>query len=459
MYNIDFEKPIHIHFIGIGGISMSGLAEVLLKENFTVSGSDSQESKLTKKLEALGATIFYGQKASNIGTGIQLVVYTAAIKEDNPEFAEVLARNIPSLSRAELLGQIMDNYHHSIGVAGTHGKTTTTSMIADILLTANTDPTISVGGILKSIDGNIRAGSSDIFLTEACEYTNSFLHFSPKYAVILNVEEDHMDFFENLAQIRTSFHEYAKKVPEDGAIILNGEIEDYKEITEGCSGEIITYGLEPSYDFYGEDIRFNQQGGSVFTLYYREEALGTLSLRVPGRHNVSNALAAAALALTMGIPFESIAKGLAAFGGTARRFEYKGMVGEVTIIDDYAHHPTEISATLEAAANYPHERIICVFQPHTYTRTQAFLKDFAKSLSAADIVILSDIYAAREKNTIGITSKDLLAELEKLHGESYYFSSFDEIEAFLLKNCKNGDLVITMGAGDILLIGEHLLGQ
>ncbi len=459
MYKINFTQPIHIHFIGIGGISMSGLAEILLKEHFTISGSDSRESELTQRLISLGASISYGQSASNIESGTDLVVYTAAIHPDNPELAAALAQNIPSITRAQLLGQIMDNYRESIGVAGTHGKTTTTSMIAEILLAAQADPTVSVGGILKTINGNIRVGSSQVFLTEACEYTNSFLHFTPKYALILNIEEDHMDFFKDLADIRSSFHQYAAKTPADGAVIINGDIENHQEITAGIAGRTITYGLAPSYEYYAQEVQFHAQGNGFFSLMHRAEALGTIELSVPGLHNISNAVAAAALALEMGIEFEVIARALHAFGGTERRFEYKGSLGGITIIDDYAHHPTEITASLQAARNYSHKRIVCVFQPHTYSRTRAFLGEFAQALSLADVVVLADIYAARETDTLGISSRNLLLELEKQGTESYYFPCFDDIENFLLKNCMNGDLLITMGAGDILQVGEHLLGQ
>ena len=459
MYRINFQQPIHIHFIGIGGISMSGLAEILLQEHFTISGSDSRESELTRKLEEAGARIFYGQRADNIIEGTQLVVYTAAIHPDNPELQEAVNRKIPTLTRAELLGQIMDNYKNSIGVSGTHGKTTTTSMITQILLEAHTDPTVSVGGILKSIGGNIRVGSSDVFLTEACEYTNSFLHFNPRYALILNIEEDHMDFFHNLEEIRHSFRAFAHKTTADGAVIINGEIKDHQEITDGIPGRAITYGMDSSNEYYAEGVHFHTQGCASFTFMHRKTALGTIDLQVPGIHNVSNALAAAALTNEMGISFASIKKALADFGGTARRFEYKGSLDGITLIDDYAHHPTEITATLSAAANYPKDRVICVFQPHTYTRTKAFLTDFAKALSLADVVVLADIYAARETNTCGISSLDLLHELKKLGTECYYFPSFDEIENFLLKKCMNNDMLITMGAGDIVQVGEHLLGQ
>ena len=459
MYKIDFKKPIHIHFIGIGVISMIGLAEILLKEHFQISGSDSKESELTDKLTKLGASIHYGQRAANITNDLDLVVYTAAIHPDNPELKAAVDMGIPTLTRAELLGQIMDNYKDSIAVAGTHGKTTTTSMITHILLHACADPTVSVGGILKSIDGNIRVGNSDVFLTEACEYTNSFLNFYPKYAVILNIEEDHLDFFKDLADIRSSFHKFAQNVPADGAVIINGQISNYQEITQGLPCQIITYGLDASDSYYADNITFNTQGCGEFTLMHDKKPLGTITLSVPGIHNVSNAVAACAVALEMNISFEHIQGALLGFGGTARRFELKGNLGGITIVDDYAHHPTEIAATLKAAQNYPHERVVCVFQPHTYTRTKAFLKDFAASLSHADIVVLADIYAARETDTLGISSKDLLNELKNLGCECYYFPSFDEIENFLLKKCINGDLLITMGAGDIVQVGEHLLGR
>lgn len=459
MYKINFHHPIHIHFIGIGGISMSGLAEILLQEGFPISGSDAKESELTHKLEGLGASIYYGQCADNIKKGTQLVVYTAAIHPDNPEFKEVLRRNIPLLTRAELLGQIMDNYEVSIGVSATHGKTTTTSMITQILLAADADPTVSVGGILESIGGNIRVGASNVFLTEACEYTNSFLKLNPRYALILNIEEDHMDFFKDLADIRNSFREFAQKVPEDGKVIINGEIPDVPEITSSTKGQVVTFGLAPSNEYYADDIQFHAQRFTTFSLIHENESLGTLKIHVPGTHNVLNAVAAAAFALELGIDFPVIAKAFDDFKAPGRRFEYKGALNGIAIYDDYAHHPKEVTVTLEAAKKYPCQRIVCVFQPHTYTRTQKFLKEFAVSLAQADVVVLADIYAAREKNTIGISSADLLKELEKLGAECYYFPSFDEIENFLLEKCINGDMLITMGAGDILQVGEHLLGQ
>ena len=459
MYSLNFEEPIHVHFIGIGGISMSGLAEILLEEGFTISGSDAKQSALTDSLAQKGATIYIGQKASNLSIRPALVVYTSSIREDNEEFKAAVDAGIPMLSRAELLGQIMDNYEKSIAVAGTHGKTTTTSMISQILLVAKADPTISVGGILEAIGGNIRVGGSEVFITEACEYTNSFLHFHPKYSIITSVEAEHLDFFKDIDDIRRSFHEFAGNTAHDGVLIINGQIAALDQITNNLSCSVTTYGLCENDDFYAKNITYNDHACGTYTLKHKTEDLGTVSLSVTGRHNDSNSLAAIALCLNLGLPLDVIKKGLLQFGGTKRRFEYKGTKNGITVIDDYAHHPTEVAATLTAARNYPHGRIICVFQPHTYSRTKAFLSDFARVLSMADIVVLADIYAAREKNTIGISSKDLLAELQKNGQESYYFPSFDEIEKFLSEKCINNDLLITMGAGDVYLIGEHLLQQ
>lgn len=459
MYQIDFKSPIHVHFIGIGGISMSGLAEILLSRGFTISGSDSQSSPLTNHLESLGAVIYYGQCADNIIDGIDLVVYTAAIREDNPEFVEVHRRNIPTLSRAELLGQLMLNYQIPIAISGTHGKTTTTSMVSEILLTADTDPTLSIGGILKTIGGNLRIGHSEYFVTEACEYTNSYLSFFPKLAIILNIEEDHLDFFKDINDIRNSFHRFASLLPADGTLIVNGDIERLDEITEELSCRIITFGSTVQSDYYPSDITFSENGCASYVLHRPGSDPEPIQLSVVGIHNVYNSLSAIALSELLGFDMPTIKKGLSSFSGTDRRFEYKGEIGGITIIDDYAHHPTEIRATLDAAKGYPHKRLVCVFQPHTYTRTHAFLDNFAKALSVADLVILTDIYAAREKNTIGISSKDLKNKLDALGTECYYYPLFDDIENFILQNCGEGDLLITMGAGDVVKIGESLLGK
>ena len=349
MYKIDFQCPVHVHFIGIGGISMSGLAEILLKEHFTVTGSDSKESPLTRHLTDLGAVIHYGQKAENITDDIDVVVYTAAVHADNPEFIAAKEHQLPMLTRAELLGQLMTNYKTPIAVSGTHGKTTTTSMISHILLAGDTDPTISVGGILKIIGGNIRVGHSDVFITEACEYTNSFLDFLPKIGIILNVEEDHMDFFKDLDDIRHSFHRFAALLPKDGTLIINSEISQYEQIIAGLNCNVITYGIHHDADYTAQNIQYDNMGNVSFDLIDHGTKKDRIFLSVNGEHNVSNALSAIITGTLLGIDLEKIKKGLLSFTGTDRRFEYKGTLDGVTIIDDYAHHPTEIEATLSAA--------------------------------------------------------------------------------------------------------------
>lgn len=459
MYHINFNIPEKIHFMGIGGISMSGLAEILLDRGFTICGSDRAPSAITKHLEAKGVHIAYGQCAQNITDDIDAVVYTAAIHPDNPEFAEAVKKGIPMLDRAELLGQMMSHYKNSVAVAGTHGKTTTTSMLTHIFLQAKTDPTISVGGILKAIHGNIRIGRSENFITEACEYTNSFLKFNPKIEVILNIEEDHLDFFKDIDDIRHSFKAFAEKLPDDGTLIINGEIDNIGEITENLKCRVITYGLKDCFEYHAKNITFNELGAGRFDLYHNGTYIDHIELSVTGLHNVSNALSAVATAEALHLPFEAVKAGLKAFEGTDRRFEYKGEFNGVTVIDDYAHHPTEIAATLTAAKNYPHKDIWCVFQPHTYTRTKAFLHEFAEALSLADKVVLADIFAARENDPGDIHSTDIQKLIEKKGVPVYYFPSFEEIEKFLSEKCTHGDLLITMGAGDVVNIGENLLSK
>ncbi|WP_029232276.1 UDP-N-acetylmuramate--L-alanine ligase [Butyrivibrio sp. VCB2006] len=464
MYQIDFKQPVHVYFMGIGGISMSGLAQILIEENFKVSGSDNKESDITRALEKKGVKIFYGQKAENIEAAgdIDVVVYTAAVHPDNPEFAAAKAANLPMLTRAELLGQIMKEYDLPVAIAGTHGKTTTTSMLSKILLEADTDPTLSIGGIFKDINGNIRVGKSEYFVTEACEYTNSFLSFFPKISVISNIDADHLDFFKDLDDIRHSFRKFAQLLPADGTLVINGDIDNVKEITDGLSCSIVTYGSKDSFDYYPTDITYNEQGNPSFVAHLPGGETLDISLAVPGIHNVYNALASIAVANILGISKEHMISALSLFGGTSRRFEHKGEIGGVTIIDDYAHHPTEIKATLTAAQNYPHNKIWCVFQPHTYTRTKALLNEFAEALSLADHVVLADIYAAREKDNLGISSRTLRDKIVGLGHECNYFptiENFSEIEKFLLQNCTKGDLLITMGAGDVVKIGDELLGK
>ena len=458
MYQINFSHPVPIYFVGIGGISMSGLAEILADAGFPVSGSDRSRSALTDMLEKKGITVFYGQRAENITGDIGCVVFTSAISRDNPEYVAAHELNLPCLTRAELLGQIMKNYNTPVAVSGTHGKTTTTSMLSEILLYADMDPTLSIGGMLKSIGGNIRVGKSEYFVTEACEYTNSFLSFFPKIGVILNIEEDHLDFFKDLADIRRSFRRFAELLPGDGCLVINTGIPDWQEIAEGLACRIVTFGAGRDADYYPSDIVYDEKGNPSFVLHGPDGTCTDISLQVPGEHNVLNAVAAAAVAGLLSVDAGCTACALHGFTGTDRRFEYKGTIGGVTIIDDYSHHPTEIATALKAAARYPHKTLWCVFQPHTYSRTKALFKDFAKALTLADKVVLADIYAARETDTLGVSSEMLQQEILSLGKECYYFPSFDEIENFLLENCLKDDLLITMGAGDVVKIGETLLG-
>ena len=460
MYKIDFSNPIHLHFIGIGGISMSGLAEILMKEGFIISGSDSQESDLVARLRSQGALVNIGQRAENITDDIEAVVYTAAIHPDNPEYQAALQKGLPMMTRAELLGQIMTIYETPIAVAGTHGKTTTTSMIATVLMEAGTDPTVSVGGIIPAIGSNIRVGSSGLFVAEACEYTNSFLSFFPKIAVILNVDEDHLDFFKDIYDIAASFHRFACLVPRDGALVINRDTRCYDIVTEGLDCPIVTYSIENAMaDYTAADLTVGKDGCCTFTCLEKGQPLTTIALSVPGRHNVIDALATIATLRVIGLEAGAIAEGLGRFGGAARRFETKGTVGGVTIVDDYAHHPAEIDATLTAAAGCVKRELYVAFQPHTYTRTQALMGEFARVLKKADHVLLADIYAAREKNTLGISSADLRDAINALGGHADYFTSFGEIEDYVLTHCVDGDMFITMGAGDIYKVGDDLLGR
>ena len=460
MYNLDFNTPANLHFTGIGGISMSALAEIMISRGFTVTGSDSHESKITDHLESLGAKIFYNQVAGNISSDIDVLIYTAAIKQDNPELVKAKELGIPLLTRAEFLGQIMLNYPMAIGVSGTHGKTTTTSMLSQIMLEGNTDPTILVGGIMPAIHGNTRVGHSDKLITEACEYTNSFLSFKPNMAIILNVAADHLDFFKDLDDIRHSFRKFAELVPDDGFLVINSDIDNLEYFTDGLKCKVITVGSDPSKsDYSATNIEFDQFAKGSYDLVVNGEKSFHVALNVTGEHNIYNSLAAIAAAHAMGISDANIKAGLTQYGGTDRRFQYKGKVGDVTIIDDYAHHPDEITATIKTAKHYPHKKMWVVFQPHTYSRTKSLLPEFGKALKEADAVVLADIYAAREKDTLGVSSLDVKKEIEKYGTEVHYYPSFSEIENFLLESCSPGDLLITMGAGDVVKIGEHLLGK
>jgi len=467
MYQIDFNHPVHVFFCGIGGVSMSGLALILKSRGFGVSGSDRSASATTQNLEAAGIHVAIGQQASNITPDIDLVVFTSAIHPDNPEYVKTQELGIPSLTRAEVLGQIMKGFETPVAISGTHGKTTTTSMISEILLAAGTDPTLSIGGNLRSIGGNVRIGSSGYFVAEACEYTNSFLSLYPKISIILDIDADHLDFFKDLDDIRRSFRRFALLTPADGFLIINRDISNVEEISGDLSCRVIYYGFSSDCEYYPEDITYDANACASYTLCHRVVNAGgdvqiekrRIQLGVPGIHNVSNSIAAIAAADIMNVDKEVAADALSQFTGTDRRFEYKGICRGFTIIDDYAHHPTEIEATLTAAARLDHGRIFCIFQPHTFSRTYALMDDFARALSLADVVILADIYAARETDSLGISSKTLQEKILALGHECHYFDSFEKIEQFVLENCRKDDVVITMGAGNVNEIGNHLLLQ
>lgn len=460
MYKIDFKTPGTAYFIGIGGISMSGFAELLQAMGFKVMGSDRTKSKITEHLEGLGTNIVYEQTGQNITPDVDFVVYTAAISDDNPELVKAKELGLPLLDRASLVGQVMKNYSTAVAVSGTHGKTSTTSIASHILLEAGMDPTISVGGILPAIGGNIHIGKSSNFIAEACEYTNSFLKFFPTIAIILNIEADHLDFFKDIEDIRRSFRKFAERLPADGTLIINADIERYEELTDGLPCRILTFSVsDDTADFSAADISYDEYGCGSFTLVKSGKKADRYQLSVPGEHNISNTLSCLALASLLGIAVDTIRSGLSKYKGTERRFEKKGTCNGATIIDDYAHHPTEMKATLTSALRYPHNTLWVVFQPHTYSRTKSLLPEFAETLSLADKIVLTDIYAAREKDPGDISSKDIVDLLTKSGKEVYYIREFDRIEKFFEKNLTTGDLLITMGAGNIVEVGEALVNH
>ena len=457
MQGLNFDKPMFVHFIGIGGISMSGLAQILLNRGFKISGSDMNQSALTDELISKGIKVYSGHKKENIADEVELVVYTAAIKEDNPELIAARDREIKIISRAKLLGLLMDNYKAAIAVAGTHGKTTTTSMLAECLVKNNLDPTITVGGMLDFIGGNLRIGQGEVFLTEACEYMNSFHEFKPSVEIILNVEEDHLDFFKDIQDIRNSFDKFISIVRENGSVVINSNIPNYKELLKESKAKIVSVGRDENSDYYASDIRLNHCACASFDFYYKKKFLSNIQLNVPGEYNVDNAMAAIAAGIEVGIDFEILVKAISEFEGTHRRFEKKGIVNDFIVIDDYAHHPTEIKASLKTARQYNCNEIWVAFQPHTYTRTYTLFDEFVEALSLADHVILADIYAAREKNTVGISSKILADALADKGRDVYYIDSFEAIENFALKKCKKNDMFITMGAGNIVEVSDSLI--
>ncbi len=454
-----FEKYHTVYFIGIGGISMSGLAEILKSRGFSVSGSDMNASAVTERLCQDGIAVNIGHKAENITEDIQLVVYTAAIKEDNPELIAAKQKNIKIIDRAQLLGKIMEDYPHSIAVAGTHGKTTTTGMVSDILIYARKDPTITVGGILPTIDSNTKVGASSYFVAEACEYFDSFLQFYPFVGIILNIEADHLDYFKSLENIRASFHRFASHIPAKGTLVIHNEIPHLEELLEDIPCHIETFGLKGRANWTAENIDHDINGKNSFDVYHNGAFLGRVTLYVPGEHNITNALSAFAAAYALSLPTEHIIKGLEQFRGTERRFQKKGEKDGILVIDDYAHHPTEIKATLSAAKKIKHNKIYCVFQSHTYSRTKFLFDSFAEAFSDADVIVLADIYAAREKDTGLIHARDLEKKIALQGKNAVYCGDFHSIVQYLNQHCQRGDLILTVGAGDIYKVGEQFLNQ
>lgn len=447
----------HIYFIGIGGISMSGLAEILLENGCQISGSDIQLSGLTRRLQDKGAIIYEGHDAQNIKE-VDLVVYTAAIKDDNPEMIEAEKQNIPIMDRASLLGQIMETYPFAIGVAGTHGKTTTTSMLSTMMNRAGLDPTILVGGELDEIGGNVRIGQSEYFITEACEYMDSFLKFQPFLAIVLNIERDHLDYFKDIHHIYSSFLKYVLLVPKSGFVIGCGDDRLVSKLMKELQCQLVSYGIDHNCDWMARDINYDNLGNSEFRVENKGRDLGRFTLKVPGKHNIYNALASIAACDIMNISIDVMRESLLRYYGTHRRFEVKGKTSnQITILDDYAHHPTEVKATITAALNYPHNQLWCIYQPHTYTRTKELFQEFTEAFHGVDHLIFTDIYAAREKDPGDINSRMLAEAISEKGKNSIYLSDFGEIANYVRKNAKPGDLVTTMGAGNVYQIGDILL--
>jgi UDP-N-acetylmuramate--alanine ligase len=456
---IDFDNIHRVHCVGIGGIGLSAIAEILLSRSVCVSGSDTNESEITDRLIEKGATVYLGHREKNIGDA-DIVVYSSAVSRENPELVAAEKKGVPLMTRAELLGDLMEGASNGIAVAGAHGKTTTTSMISLILKNAGKNPTILVGGNLTEIGGNVRVGGDEYFITEACEYMDSFLALAPKYAVILNIDSDHLDYFKDIDHIVRSFDTFANLVPEDGAVFAFDANPFVSGIIKKLQRRCVTFGFNEACDFRAYEIAFGTEGMPSFCVSEHGEQVGCVRLSIPGEHNIANALAAIACCLTMGLERDVVISTLEAFTGTQRRFDILGLTTKgVKIVDDYAHHPTEIAATITAARNVPHNNMWVLFQPHTYTRTMALHDDFVNALLAADRVVLADVYAAREKNIHNISSESIMEKMKEADPwkDVCYFPDFREIVKFVLNNATEGDLVITMGAGDIYKVGEMIL--
>ena len=447
-----------IHCLGIGGIGLSAVAEILADNGHIVSGTDMKVSDVTQHLESLGMKIYYSHEAENV-EGVDAVVYSNAVSDDNPEVVRAKELGLPLFSRAEVLGMLMDRYENSIAICGTHGKTTVTSMTSLILRNAEYKPTILVGGNLAEINGNVEIGGSDYFVTEACEYMDSFLNLRPTIGVILNIDSDHLDYFKDMDHIVNSFSKFVEQIPAGGTIIAYGDNPFVKDILKDHSNKI-TYGYSEGNDFYAENIVFDENGYPEFDVMRKGRVAIHLKLAVPGEHNVLNAMAAFVSSAFLGVEMSVIADTLKNFSGTHRRFDLTGITADgVKVIDDYAHHPTEIKATLAAAKNVKHNKLWVMFQPHTYTRTKALFDDFVDAFGDADVLILTDIYAAREKDIYNVSSYKLFQAMKMKYPDRdiYYVKDFEDIVRYIKKFAGKDDIAMTMGAGDIYKVGEMLL--
>ena len=442
------------YLIGVGGVSMAPLAEVLQDTGLIIAGSDIQHSDKVRQLEDRGIHVNIGHRGENITPDYDFIVRTAAVHDDNPEIAAAHELGIPVFERTQAWGAIMKDYKNALCIAGTHGKTTTTSMCTHILMAAEKDPTVMIGGTLPLLRAAHRVGRGDTIVMESCEYYDSFLSFCPTVAVILDVEEDHLDYFSGLDAIKTSFRNFAALVPADGAVIVNADDDNAMDAVAGLDRHIVTFGIERQADVRAVNI-VAHGAQTEFDVLYKGELFAHLNIRVPGLHNVKNALAAAASAIVLGISSMAVTYGLAGFRGAERRFEFKGKYNGADVYDDYAHHPSELQALLDAVEPMGYKRTILVFQPHTYTRTKAMFPEFVEQLKRPDLTYLANIYAARETNTLGISSEDLAREIPN----SMFFPSFEELEKALRWTVAPGDLVLTVGAGDIYKIGEYLAGK
>ncbi len=447
----------HVHLIGIGGVGVSWIAEILLSKGYIVTGSDLKSSVITEGLTKKGAKIHIGHHEDHV-VGANLVVHTAAISNDHVELVRARALEIPTLTRAEMQGELMDQYKTSVAIAGAHGKSTTTSLLSVILANSDTDATLLVGAHLDALGGNARIGKSDdIIVMEACEYKDSFLNFRPTHGIILNIDEDHLDYFENLDQIVGSFIKFAQSIPKKGALIVNADDYNARKVMGHVNCPVITIGITQDAVYQAKNITFSDKGLPQFDVVFEEQVIMTCRLSIPGQHNIYNSLSAIAVAHHIGIPNDTILSALAEFSNAGRRFEDLGYFKGARIVDDYAHHPTEIKATLNAATKIPHNRVVCVFQPHTYTRTHELLHEFSTAFTGADEIIVTDIYAAREIDENIVHAKDLVAKIKEEGQNVLYISSFDEIEKHLSETLEEDDLVFTMGAGDIYKLGKQIV--